>query len=74
MEQLEDAHGVLDVTLDDDLLGRLDEIFPGPGPGPQAYAWCWRLQRVVMLPHRWRCRLQCKHQDSDDPSVPTGAG
>ena len=39
MEQLEDALGVLDVTLDDDLLARLDEIFPGPGPAPQAYAW-----------------------------------
>ena len=32
--------GALDVQLDDGMLARLDEIFPGPGgPAPEAYAW-----------------------------------
>jgi hypothetical protein len=32
--------GALDVRLDDEMLARLDEIFPGPGgPAPEAYAW-----------------------------------
>lgn len=39
LEQLESSVQALDVTLDEDLLGRLDEIFPGPGPAPEAYAW-----------------------------------
>jgi hypothetical protein len=30
----------LEITLDDDTMRRLDEIFPGPGgPAPEAYAW-----------------------------------
>lgn len=38
-EQLVDALRSLDLTLDADVLERLDEIFPGPGPAPEAYAW-----------------------------------
>ena len=39
-EQFTSALDALDVTLDDDALGRLDDIFPGPsGPAPEAYAW-----------------------------------
>ncbi len=37
--QLDDALASLEVTLDDETLRRLDEIFPGPGPAPEAYAW-----------------------------------
>lgn len=39
VEQLDASTGALSVTLDDDALTRLDEIFPGPGPAPEAYAW-----------------------------------
>ncbi len=39
MEQLEDGLGAPALELDDDVLARLDEIFPGPGPAPEAYAW-----------------------------------
>ena len=40
MEQLEAALRALEVELDQDVLDRLDEIFPGPGgPAPEAYAW-----------------------------------
>jgi len=40
MEQLNSAVDALDVTLDQDTLDRLDELFPGPGgPAPEAYAW-----------------------------------
>ncbi len=39
LDQLDDALGSLDVTLDADTNRRLDEIFPGPGPAPEAYAW-----------------------------------
>jgi len=39
-EQLTDVLGVPEITLDDDVLAKLDEIFPGPGgPAPEAYAW-----------------------------------
>ena len=39
-QQLDDAVRALDITLDESVLARLDEIFPGPGgPAPQAYAW-----------------------------------
>ena len=39
-QQLDDSMRALDVRLADDVLARLDEIFPGPGgPAPQAYAW-----------------------------------
>jgi NDP-hexose C3-ketoreductase / dTDP-4-oxo-2-deoxy-alpha-D-pentos-2-ene 2,3-reductase len=40
LDQLDTAMGALDVRLDDEMLARLDEIFPGPGgPAPEAYAW-----------------------------------
>jgi aryl-alcohol dehydrogenase-like predicted oxidoreductase len=39
-EQLEGSLRALDVELSDDVLRRLDAIFPGPGgPAPEAYAW-----------------------------------
>ncbi|MET7637376.1 aldo/keto reductase [Streptomyces sp. NPDC005438] len=38
-DQLSSAVRALDVRLDEDLLARLDEIFPGPGPSPEAFAW-----------------------------------
>ena len=39
-EQLTSSLRALDVKLDDEVLRRLDEIFPGPGgPAPEAYAW-----------------------------------
>ncbi len=37
--QLEAAERAAELELDDELLRRLDEIFPGPGPAPEAYAW-----------------------------------
>ncbi|HKE62859.1 MAG TPA: aldo/keto reductase, partial [Nitrospira sp.] len=40
MEQLDGILRVLTLTLSQDTLKRLDEIFPGPGgPAPEAYAW-----------------------------------
>lgn len=40
MAQLTSAMHALDIKLDDETLGTLDEIFPGPGgPAPEAYAW-----------------------------------
>jgi aryl-alcohol dehydrogenase-like predicted oxidoreductase len=40
MEQLNDTMRVLSLTLGQDTLKRLDEIFPGPGgAAPEAYAW-----------------------------------
>ncbi|HEY8480488.1 MAG TPA: aldo/keto reductase [Spirillospora sp.] len=39
LDQLTGALGGLTLRLDDDVLARLDEIFPGPGPAPEAYAW-----------------------------------
>jgi len=40
MEQLNDSMRVLNLTLSQETLNRLDEIFPGPGgPSPEAYAW-----------------------------------
>ncbi len=39
-EQLTSSLAALDISLDNDALARLDEIFPGPGgPAPEAYAW-----------------------------------
>jgi aryl-alcohol dehydrogenase-like predicted oxidoreductase len=39
-EQLESSFRALEVGLDEDVLRKLDEIFPGPGgPAPEAYAW-----------------------------------
>ena len=40
IEQLESAVRAAAIKLDEDILGRLDEIFPGPGgEAPMAYAW-----------------------------------
>ena len=40
IEQLESAVRATEVTLDADVLAKLDEIFPGPGgEAPKAYAW-----------------------------------
>ncbi len=40
IEQLDGAQRALKIRLTKDVLGRLDEIFPGPGgPAPEAYAW-----------------------------------
>ena len=40
MEQLIGTMRVLSLTLSQDILKRLDDIFPGPGgPAPEAYAW-----------------------------------
>lgn len=40
MEQLDSAIEAVDITLSEDDLAALDEIFPGPGgPAPEAYAW-----------------------------------
>ena len=40
VEQLTDVLGVSDLVLDDDVLARLDGLFPGPGgEAPEAYAW-----------------------------------
>jgi aryl-alcohol dehydrogenase-like predicted oxidoreductase len=40
LEQLDEYVHMLDVTLDDKTLARLDEIWPGPGgAAPEAYAW-----------------------------------
>lgn len=39
-EQLEESHKALTMSLSDDILARLNVIFPGPGSGaPEAYAW-----------------------------------
>ncbi|MFF5975527.1 aldo/keto reductase [Streptomyces sp. NPDC012769] len=38
-EQLKGALRALDLTLGEELLASLDEIFPGPGPSPEAFAW-----------------------------------
>jgi len=39
-EQLEQNLSVLDLKLSDEVLAKLDEIWPGPGgEAPQAYAW-----------------------------------
>ncbi len=40
VEQLESAVRATEIELDEDALGRLDEIWPGPGgEAPEAYAW-----------------------------------
>jgi aryl-alcohol dehydrogenase-like predicted oxidoreductase len=40
MEQLDSAIEAVDISLSEDDLVALDEIFPGPGgPAPEAYAW-----------------------------------
>lgn len=38
--QLTGSINAMELTLDDDLMSRLEELFPGPGgPAPEAYAW-----------------------------------
>ncbi len=40
MEQLDGSLRALEIALSDEVLARLDTIFPGPGgPAPEAYAW-----------------------------------
>ena len=40
LEQLESAARAVEITLSEDVLQRLDEIFPGPGgEAPEAWAW-----------------------------------
>lgn len=40
LEQLESAVRAAEISLDEEALDRLDEIFPGPGgEAPEAYAW-----------------------------------
>ena len=40
LEQLDGSLRALEVALDAETMGKLDEIFPGPGgPAPEAYAW-----------------------------------
>jgi aryl-alcohol dehydrogenase-like predicted oxidoreductase len=39
MNQLDTAIASVDITLDEDALGRLDEIFPGHKTSPEDYAW-----------------------------------
>jgi aryl-alcohol dehydrogenase-like predicted oxidoreductase len=40
LEQLQGTLRAPEIVLDEDVLKRLDEIFPGPGgPAPEAYAW-----------------------------------
>lgn len=39
IEQLESAVRATEIELDDDVLAKLDEMFPGPGEAPKAYAW-----------------------------------
>jgi aryl-alcohol dehydrogenase-like predicted oxidoreductase len=39
MNQLDTAIASVDITLDSDALGRLDEIFPGHKTAPEDYAW-----------------------------------
>jgi aryl-alcohol dehydrogenase-like predicted oxidoreductase len=39
MEQLESGLRAAELELSDEVLGGLDEIFPGPGPSPEAFAW-----------------------------------
>ena len=38
-EELRVDLGGLSVQLDDEVVERLDRIWPGPGEAPQAYAW-----------------------------------
>ncbi|MEV4924376.1 aldo/keto reductase [Streptomyces roseoverticillatus] len=38
-DQLASALRAVELELSAELLGQLDEIFPGPGPSPEAFAW-----------------------------------
>jgi hypothetical protein len=40
MEQLEGSLRALEIQLGDEVMKRIDEIWPGPGgEAPEAYAW-----------------------------------
>ncbi|HEX5950710.1 MAG TPA: aldo/keto reductase, partial [Actinomycetota bacterium] len=40
VEQLDSTMHTLEIELTEDLLAKLDELFPGPGgPAPEAWAW-----------------------------------
>ena len=39
LDQLTSALRAPELTLDAEVLSRLDELFPGPGAAPEAYAW-----------------------------------
>ena len=40
VDQFEGSLGALEIELSEDVLTRLDEIWPGPGgQAPEAYAW-----------------------------------
>ncbi|HEX8631201.1 MAG TPA: hypothetical protein VF755_23835 [Catenuloplanes sp.] len=39
IEELHSDLGALSVQLDDEVMARLDRIWPGPGEAAQAYAW-----------------------------------
>jgi aryl-alcohol dehydrogenase-like predicted oxidoreductase len=40
LEQFESALRTTEITLDDDVINKLDAIFPGPGGvAPEAHAW-----------------------------------
>ena len=39
LDQLDDTQRALDLRLDDDVLKRLDNLFPGYRPAPEHYAW-----------------------------------
>jgi NDP-hexose C3-ketoreductase / dTDP-4-oxo-2-deoxy-alpha-D-pentos-2-ene 2,3-reductase len=39
MGHLEAGIAAARLSLDDEVLKRLDDIFPGPGTAPEAYAW-----------------------------------
>jgi aryl-alcohol dehydrogenase-like predicted oxidoreductase len=39
MGQLDDAQRAVSLSLDDDVLNQLDDLFPGYRPAPEEYAW-----------------------------------
>ena len=39
IDELQADLGALSVQLDEEIMHRLDQIWPGPGEAPQAYAW-----------------------------------
>jgi aryl-alcohol dehydrogenase-like predicted oxidoreductase len=39
LAQLDDAQRAVTLRLDDDVLKRLDDLFPGYRPAPEHYAW-----------------------------------
>ena len=39
LEQLSGSLAALDLSLDEQTLGLLEELFPGPGEAPEVYTW-----------------------------------